>query len=223
MVTVTAAQPGMSRRGFLGGGSAAAVAAVITGRPAGPAGEDPRDADGGVVPLSLERRMIVQLARAGIVFPVRIPVPGQHGALAGNTMRAQRALSRLRAAQDDLDPGLLRLGSAVRPSLARLQVAEHSMPASDLAVARGGADLLIRAGLLDSGHGPVLAGVGKLAADVRPPERAALAGAVTLAVRSVFDDAAHARVPAAAGHWLNVLAAMHGQGTLRPAIRQRGL
>jgi len=223
MATVTAAQPGMSRRGFLGAGSAAAVTALITGHPAGPADEDTREADGGAVPLSLERRMIVQLARAGIVFPVQIPVHDQRGARAGNTMRAQRALSRLRAAQHDLDPGLLRLGSAERPSLARLQVAEGDMPASDLVAARAGADLLVRAGLLDSGHGPVLAGVGQLAANARPPERAALAGAVTLGVRSVFRDVAHVRVRAAAGHWLNVLAAMHGQGTLRPAIRQRGL
>ena len=175
-------------------------------------------APAGVIPLSAERRMILQLARAGTVFPIRLPVRDQAG-----TPRAQRALSRLRAAQHRLDPGLVQLGSACRPSLARLRAAECAVPATDLSAARAGADLLIDAGLLDSGHAPMLAGLGHLAANARTQEKAALMGAATLAVRTVFTDAAHHRVRNAAGQWLNLLSAMHGQGTLRPAMRQRGL
>lgn len=203
----------VSRRGFLSGGSAAAAAAVMGSYPATRQYQaEPRTA-------GLQRRMIIQVARAGTVFPLRLPVTGQAGPA---RVRARRAVSRLRAAQDQLGPGLLQLGAAGRPSLARLRAAEPAMPPAELAAARAGADLLIGAGLLDSGHAPLLAGLGHLAATGQPPERAALLGVATLAARTVFGDAAHHRVRTAAGQWLGVLSAMHQQGTLQPAIRQKG-
>ena len=199
----------LSRRGFLGGGSAAAAAAVIGVHPAAP------DRSGS---LDSERRMIVQLAHVGTGFPLRLPTREQVGGV-----RAQRALGRLRTAQRQFGPGLLQLGAARRPSLARLRAAEQALPASDLVAARRGADLLIVAGLLDSGQRRLLAGLGHLAATARPPDRAALVGAATLAVRTVFSDAAHPRVRTAAAQWLNLLSAMHERGTLRPAVGQREL
>jgi hypothetical protein len=199
----------LSRRGFLGGGSAAVAATVIGVHPAAP----DRSAS-----LDTERRMIVQLARAGTGFPVRLPTRDQAGGV-----RAQRALGRLRAAQRQLGPGLLQLGAARRPSLARLRAAEQALPAGDLVAARRGADLLIGAGLLDSSQRPLLAGLGHLAATARPPDRAALVGAATLAVRTVFSDATHPRVRTAAAQWVNLLSAMHEQGTLRPATGPREL
>lgn len=199
----------LSRRGFLGGGSAAAAATVIGMHPAAP------DRSGS---LDSERRMIVQLAHAGAGFPLRLPTRDQVGGV-----RAQHVLSRLRTAQRQLGPGLLQLGSARRPSLAKLRAAEQAMPASDLVAARRGADLLIGAGLLDSGQRRLLAGLGHLAATARPPDRAALVGAATLAARTVFGDATHPRVRTAAAQWVNLLSAMHEQGTLRAAAGQREL
>jgi hypothetical protein len=217
----TAAEPQLegdpvSRRGFLGGGSAAVAAAVMVGHPATRTGAP--DSRTGPVISSLQRRMIVQVAGAGAVFPLRLPVHSQAG-----PARAQRALSRLRAAQAQLGPGLLQLGAACRPTRARIRAAEQSMPPAELAAARAGADLLVRAGLLDSGHAPLLTGLGYLAATAPASDRSALVGAATLAVRTVFGDAAHHRARNAAGQWLTLLSAMHERGTLRPAIQQRGL
>jgi len=204
----------MSRRGFLSGGTAAAAAAVMGSLPAtAQYGTELRT-------TSLQRAMIIQVARAGTVFPLRLPALGQASPARA---RARRAISRLRAAQDQLGPGLLQLGAASRPSLARLRTAEPALPPAELAAARAGADLLIGAGLLDSGHAPLLAGLGHLEATGQPPDRAALLGVATLAVRTVFGDAAHHRVRTVAGQWLGVLSAMHDQGTLQPAIQQRGL
>lgn len=206
----------MSRRGFLGGGSAAAAAAVLGRYPATPPGVLPTGTE--PVTTGPQRRMILQLARAGAVFPVRLPASDQ-----ADPARARRAISRLRAAQHRLGPGLVQLGTARRPSLARLRAAEAAMPPAEFAAARAGADLLIGADLLDSGHAPLLTGLGHLAATARPAEAAALQATATLAVRSVFGDAAHHRVRDAAGQWLSLLSAMHERGTLRPAIQQRGL
>ena len=206
----------MSRRGFLSGGSAAAAAVVMSRYPAKP----PEALPNGTEPVITgpQRRMILQMARAGMVFPLRLPARDQ-----ADPARAQRAISRLRAAQHRLGPGLLQLGAARRPSLAGLRVAESAMPPAELATARAGADLLIGAGLLNAGHGPLLTGIGQMAAMARPPQAAGLQAAATLAVRSVFSEAAHHRVRDAAGQWLNLLSAMHERGTLRPAVRQRGL
>jgi len=206
----------VNRRAFLSAGSAAAAGAMIGGYTATmhapvPAGAEP-------VTLGVQRRMIIQLARAGTMFPVRLPVRGH-----ASPARAERALSRLRAAQDQLEPGLLQLGAAARPSLARLHTAEQAMPAEELAAAREGAAVLVHAGLLDSGHAALLAGLGRMMTTAEPAERAGLHGAATLAVRMVFGDAAHHRVAIAAGRWLSLLSVMHTQGTLRPAIRQRGM
>lgn len=206
----------MSRRGFLSGGSATAAAVVIGGYPATRPGALPDGTEPGLA--GRQRRMILQLAKAGAVFPLRLPTRDQ-----ADPVRAQRAISQLRAAQHRLGPGLVQLGAAWRPSLARLRTAESAMPPAEVAAARTGADLLIGAGLLDSGHAPLLTGLGHMAATAGPSEAAALQAAATLAVRSVFTDAAHHRVRDSAGQWLSLLSAMHEQGTLRPAIRQRGL
>jgi hypothetical protein len=204
----------MSRRGFLSGGSAAAAAAVMGSALAGARYRaEPHTA-------SLQRAMIIQVAQVGAVFPLRLPTLGQASPARA---RARRAISRLRTAQGQLGPGLLQLGAARRPSLARLRATEPALPAAEHAAGRAGADLLIRAGLLGSGHAPLLAGLGHLAATGQPAERAALLGAATLAVRTVFGDAAHHRARTAADQWLGVLSALHEQGTLQTAIRQRGL
>lgn len=198
----------MNRRGFLSGGSAAAVGAVIGAHSATTPGPAP-------VPVSAQRTMIIQLARAGLVFPLLLPAPGSTG--------GWRALSHLRAAQDRLEPGLLQLGAAARPGVGRLRAAERGMPDAELAGACEGASLLVRADLLGAGHAALLTGAGRLMATARPADRAALHSATTLAVRMAFPGAAHHRARLAASRWLGLLSAMHAQGTLRPAIRERGL
>lgn len=199
----------LSRRGFLGAGSAAAVTAVLAVRQAGPAT---------AAPTALRRKMLVQVAQAGMAFPLRLP-PGGHPGPA----RARIPLSRLRAAQSQLGPGLLRLGDGSRPSLARLRAAERATRASELSTARTGADVLITAGLLGSGQARLLKGIGRLAATARPSDRAALEAAVTLAVRSVFSHASARAAGDAARRWLSLLGGMHEQEVLHTVIRQRGI
>lgn len=208
----------LNRREFLSAGSTAAAGVVVAAAVHEPAAHAAGSAAQEPVPLAAQRKMTLQMSRAGMVFPLKIPA----GELAGAT-RAARSLSRLRSAQHGLGPGLLQLGTAARPSLDRLRAAERAMPAAELTAARDGAGLLVRAGLLDAGVAALLDGVGRLAATTAPANRAALACAATLSVRTVFAGAEHHRIVQAASHWLSLLGAMHEQDTLRPAIRQRGL
>lgn len=212
-----------SRRGFIAAGSAAALTTAIAAYPASITGDftasgAPTAAAAGTAALATQRRMLVQVAHAGTLFPLRLHTGGQLGR-AG----ARRPVRQLRAAQHGLRPGLLRLGDGTRPSLAGLRAAERSLPADELALARSGAALMIGAGLLDSGHASVLAALGEAATTVTPADRIALQAAAALGVRSVFSHAAPGVARDAARQWLDLLASMHGRGTLRPAIHGRGI
>ena len=196
----------LSRRGLLSGGSAAAVATVLGMRAISRVSAAPPD---------VESRMILQVAQAGSLFPLRMPA---HGAL---SPRARIALGRFVAAQRHSRSGWPRLDESVPPSFSQLRRAEQAMPMADLAAGHAGARLLIGAGLLDSGHAEVLAGLGQLTASAAPADQSALQAAAALAVGTVFPAAPHGWSAGAARQWLAMLSAMHQRGTLRTAVRSR--
>jgi hypothetical protein len=208
----------MSRRGVLSGGTVAAAGAVIGRHPRVSAVGRMSTVGAGRPSLGVSRAMIMQVAEAGSVFPVRLPI----GASAGSA-RARRAAGHLKAVQSRLEPGLLQLGAAHRLSIAGLARAERVMPAAELSAAREGANLLVRADLLDSGRGTLLAALGKLAGTSPSAERTALICMATLAVQVVFSDATYHEAAKAGVRWLNLLSAMHAQGMLPTAIRRGGL
>ena len=113
----------LNRRGFLGVAGAVGAAVLALG----PAARRPAlTAD--------ERQMILQVARAGAVFPIEFPAFGEPGPA---TSRATPA--RLRQAAGRASPGRL-------------------------ALARAGADALIADGLLNQPRSRLLAGIGRQAA-----------------------------------------------------------
>jgi hypothetical protein len=208
-----APQP-LSRRHFLGAGSAAAVTALATTAVAATA-HTPRQAGSTV---ASERVMIGQLATAGTLFPVRVPVPGTV-----TPPRAHVSMAHVRAAHRRLPAGAVRLSDARPPTLTALRAAERATPASRLRSARRGAGLLIGAGLLGSSQVALLSGVGDLAASSAPADQAALLDVTTLAVRTIFPAAAQPQAQDRAAKWLRMLSTMHVQCTLRPALTARGL
>jgi hypothetical protein len=205
----------LSRRGFLGAtgaaGSAAAVTSVL--------GTAPASASAGQA-LSQEREMVLLVARAGAVFPFRLPMPGQ---VAGG--KASATLKRMRAAQASrplaLGPALPLL-EYVPATTARLTAAERRMPADRLSLAWTGAGALISAGLLRARPPALLEGIGHDAALASPHQTAALQAVVTLAIATVFPGfdptSEHA-----ARRWVGLLRFMYQRGTLRPALARRGI
>jgi hypothetical protein len=112
----------LNRRDFLGVAGAAS-AGVLAVKPAAPSRPFPAG----------ERRMILQVARAGAVFPIKFPGFGEPGP------------------------------ATARATAARLNAAARRLSGERLALARAGAGLLIAQGLLDQPRARLLDGVGRLA------------------------------------------------------------
>jgi hypothetical protein len=112
----------LNRRGFLGVAGAAS-AGVLAAKSAAPSRSFPAD----------ERRMILQVARTGAVFPIEFPDFGEPGP------------------------------ASARATAARLRGAARRLSAARLALARDGASLLIAQGLLDQPRARLLDGIGGLA------------------------------------------------------------
>lgn len=201
---------GTSRRRFLGvagaAGSAAALTVVLGASPAGAAPS-----------VTAERAMILRVARAGSVFPLRLR------GVSGAASARDRAISRLHGAQGRLRKGALRLTEGREPATSLLPGAERAFPASQLALARRGADRLIAAGLPDTGQAAFLTAIGGYAATAPAARRQELTAAVALAVRTVFTGADIAAASGAARQWLALLSIMHQRGTLPDALRERGI
>jgi hypothetical protein len=210
---------GVSRRGFLGATAVTGSAAVVTAL----AGAAPAEASARTS-LAAERAMIIQVAQAGSLFPIKLPQPDRLPAL-GLTL------------------------SDYRPaSMAGLLAAERRMPPQDLRAARAGADALIAAGLLSAGHEALLDGIGRQAAAGQPltgrtatgqtaaGRRAAsaalangavqgqgeLLAAVALAIATVFPSFEPTSGRAAQA-WTSMLARKYRWGTLQSALRERGI
>jgi hypothetical protein len=189
---------GVSRRGFLGATAVTGSAAVVTAL----AGAAPAEA-GTRTSLAAERAMIIQVAQAGSVFPIKLPQPGRLPAL-GLTL------------------------SDYRPaSMAGLLAAERKMPPQGLRAAQAGADALIAAGLLSAGHEALLVGIGRQAAGAALASGAVrgkgeLLAAVTLAIATVFPSF-EPTSDRAAKAWTFALAWKHRCGTLRSALRESGI
>jgi hypothetical protein len=198
----------VSRRGFLGATAVTGSAAIVTAL----AGAAPAEA-GARASLAAERAMIIQVAQAGSLFPIKLPQPGRLPAL-GLTL------------------------SDYRPaSMAGLLAAERKMPPGRLRVARAGADALIAADLLSAGHEALLVGIGQQAAAGQTLTRRTAAGrtttgdvrgkgellaAVTLAVATVLPSF-EPTSDRAAKAWTSALAWKYRAGTLRSALRERGI
>lgn len=193
---------GLSRRRLLGvtgaAGSAAALAAVTGVRPA-MAGTD------AAVPQ--ERAMILAVARAGTVFPLRLAV------ISGG-LGSRRDL-RLPA---DAEVAGLPLGKYQPPTMARLRAAEKALPTRQLRLARSGAAALVSAGLLGASQVRLLEGIARRAV----PNAADLQEMAALAIATVFRVSRSAAEPAA-GQWLGLLGTMYDDGTLQTALRQGGI
>lgn len=203
--------PSLSRRGFIGRSGAVggiAAAAIVAGGPRAIAVSSR---------LQLERTVILQLARAGVTFPLALPAynePGPPG------IRA--LIARIRAARRRLPPGGIALAEHHPATMSQLVSAERRMPAGDLARARAGADLLIAAGLPSASLAAMLEEVGRQAAGASQRQRRELVAAVTLAIATVFPGFDPASTTPAS-QWLSVLAIMYRAGTLRPALARRGI
>lgn len=193
---------GLSRRGVLGVtgavGSAAALAAVTGVRPV-MAGTD--------AAVLQERAMILAVARAGTVFPLRLAViSGGLGSRRGLGLPA------------DAEVAGLPLRGYQPPTMARLRAAEKTLPTRQLGRARSGAAALVGAGLLGASQVRLLEGIARRA--VR--DAADLQAMAALAIVTVFRVSRSAAEPAA-GQWLGLLGTMHNDGTLRAALRQGGI
>jgi hypothetical protein len=108
-------------------------------------------------------RMVLQVAKAGAVYPIEVPGFGEPG-----TAADRASATRLHAAQARLQPERL------------TQVA-------------AGADLLIAHGLLGAPRMALLAGIGKASAAATPDEQQAIIAVVALAAATVarhFDPTA---------------------------------
>lgn len=132
----------MNRRGFLGVAGAAALALGPTAAPRGALTAD-------------VRKMILQVARAGSVFPIEFPGFGEPGPAS-----ARATAARLRRAASRTSPGRL-------------------------AQARAGADALIARGLLNQPRARLLDGIGQQAgmAGAEPGLTAAVALAIATVSR----------------------------------------
>lgn len=162
--------------------------------------------------------MTLQVASAAVRFPLALPASGQRSSAKGRA-----AIARLRDAQRQMPRGAPRLAEARSPALARLRAAEHDLPSSRVEVARAGADLLIAAGLLGAGEAAVLAGIGRRVNAVSGYEEEALHAAVTLAASTVLSQPARRVAERVAREWLSLLGIMDRRGTLRRAIKVRGI
>jgi hypothetical protein len=186
----------VSRRGFLEATAVTGSAAVVTAL----AGAAPAEA-GTRTSLAAERAMIIQVAQAGSLFPIKLPQPGRLPAL-GLTL------------------------SDYRPaSMAGLLAAEPKLPPGRLRAARAGADALIAADLLSAGHEALLVGLGRQAGagrtgGVRGKDE--LLAAVTLAIATVFPSF-EPTSDRAARAWTSMLARRYRWGTLRSALRESGI
>ncbi len=147
-VRLSRARP--SRRGFLGlVGAAGAITAISAFRPAR---AEALSAD--------EQTMIVQVARAGAVFPIHFPGFGEPG------------------------PAI------ARATAARLRNAMRRASGSRLKLAASGARLLIASGLLEKPRSAQLDGIGRLAgaAEAAPELTAAVALAIATVSRHFSPD-----------------------------------
>jgi hypothetical protein len=207
-----AADGGLSRRRVLGVtgaiGSAAALAAVTGVRPA-MAGTD--------ATVAQQRAMILAVARAGAVFPLRLA-----------------AISRDLGSRHD--PGLpadaeaagLPLHEYQAPNMTRLLAAEKRFSTRQLRLARSGAGALVGTGLLGASQATLLEAIGRQAAQNATGLRAtalqatALQPTAALAIATVF-TVPSAEAESAAGQWLETLAIMYTSGTLSAALRQGGI
>ncbi|SNS70924.1 hypothetical protein SAMN05443665_100855 [Actinomadura meyerae] len=165
----------VSRRGFLGrtavaGSATVAAGAMLGGSGAGPSGQAVAaagDPDAGApaaqaAPLDQRREMLLQVARAGAVYPIEISGFGE----------SARGADRVTAA--------------------RLLAAERRLAPERLARARAGADALIAQGLLGVPQGRLLAGIGRHAAQAGEADQRNLRAFVALGVATVaphFDPA----------------------------------
>ncbi|GGO71720.1 hypothetical protein [Nonomuraea cavernae] len=104
---------------------------------------------------SEQRKMALQVAKAGAIYPIEVPGFGERG-----TASSRVTASRLRDAE------------------ARLQPAR-------LAQVRTGADLLIAQGLLAAPRPALLAGIGRAAATAAPAERQGLIALAALGAATV--------------------------------------
>jgi TAT (twin-arginine translocation) pathway signal sequence len=113
----------LNRRDFLGVAGAAGAGALTVSSPASSPKSFPAQ----------ERAMILQVAKAGAVFPIKFPSFGEPGP------------------------------ATARATAARLRGAARRLSASRLALARSGASLLIAEGLLNQPRARLLDGIGRLA------------------------------------------------------------
>ena len=167
---------GLSRRGFLGVTGAAGSAAIAAAVSSGPAGTPAAQA----APAQHEA-MVLRLAAAGSVFPLRLPGYDQAG-----SQQTRAFWRRLRLAQRRGRGGDLRFGDLHPPSLAVLRSAERRMDTRQRGLARAGVMALVSKGLLGTGRTGVLEGVGQAASKASPAELDELVAAVTLAIATVF-------------------------------------
>jgi hypothetical protein len=183
----------LSRRGFLGAaataGSAATVIAILGTSPAGAA------VNAGPS-LSAERAMILQVARVGSVFPIKLPAPV--------------LLNRLGLTLSEYQP----------PTMARLRSAEGRLSTGRLAAARTGADGLIAAGLLHTDQVGLLAGIGREMTAGSQSVRDGLLAAVTLAIATVLPSV-YTASDKAARTWTGIVASNYQHGALRPGARRK--
>lgn len=207
------ATPSLSRRGFIGvsgaAGGLAAAAIVAGGQTATAAAAAPL--------LPAQRLMIAQLARVGVTFPLALPAYNEPG-----PSRSRAIVARLRAAQHGMPAGGIALAGHHPATVAALRSAELRMRPGDLERAGAGVDLLIADGLLGSRPAALLEGVGRRAALASGNQHRQLLAAVTLAIATVFPGFDPTTTTPAA-QWLSMLAIMHQAGTLRPALRRRGI
>lgn len=102
-----------------------------------------------------QREMVLQVAKAGAIYPIEVPSFGERG-----TASSRVTASRLKDAEVRLQP-------------------------ARLAAVRTGADLLISQGLLAAPRPALLAGIGRAAATAAPAERQALIAVAALGAATV--------------------------------------
>ena len=164
----------LNRRNFLGVAGAAGSAAL--------GGLSTRSSGAAPPP---ESAMVLQVARAGAVFPIDFPSFGEPGS------------------------------ASSRATMTRLRAAARRTSAPRQALARAGARLLIASGLLDQPRERLLDGIGRLASDggSRPDLTATVALAIA-AVSRHFDPNSDeaARVWIDGLRWQHQLAPLAGRG-----------
>lgn len=209
----TADDAGPSRRRFLGTvGTAGTVATTLAAFGAEPASASP----GGSI--DKERAMILQIAQAGTVFPIKL------SALSSTRLsRVRETLAGMQLTRRSPAQVALALSRHQSPTRARLMTAERQTTRSRLTLARTGARTLLAAGLLDAGRAAVIDGIARQMPTATHAERDALVSAVSMAVTTVFPNINEDAAVNVARQWLGLLRRMHQLGTLRHGIRQRGI